>query len=431
MERSILNKSLAILMVAGVAGAAVGQTNFYAAADRGSVFINEVLTNVKGYDDDEGEYIELAGPPCGSLDGYALIVINSSAEGNDFDEDGTAYFYTEVDEAFLFSSKHTFSEDGFFVLWNSSRTPAVNPSNSSVSSAMGSSDVFSYFRADSAVNSDLLQGIGANLTLAGASIRHEAWFSEVALDAADVAGSLNNDGSQTFLLIDMNDVSSTVTISEIQKDARPLGPVGTPSSSNPSTDADIAWTVAVIDSVAFSNQNGGEYTFNEGEEIDFTPGFTPDALSRVDDITNASTTGYDAEGVSTIHTIGLSCPSAEEFRDAYTNWVWGDTANADGLPGVGGTQFGQSYSGSAMGDYASPTGGTPICLDININDRNGYLMTPGFANGSSAITVGSSQCGEGRGDLDGDGQVTWRDLQKALHSSDPEAVRNVLNNIGR
>lgn len=430
MER-ILNKSLAILMVAGVAGAAVGQTNFYAAADRGSVFINEVLTNPKGYDDDAGEYIELAGPPCGSLEGYALIVINSSAEGDDYDEAGTPFFYTEVDEAFLFTTKHTFSEDGFFVLWNSTRNPAVDPSNTSVGLAMGSSSVFSYFRADSAVEADLLQGITVNSTLAAASIRHEAWFSEVALDAADVAGNLNNDGSQTFLLIDLNDPSSTVTIAEIQKDARPLGPVGTPSSGNPSTDADIAWTVAVIDSVAFGNQGGGEYTFKEGEEIDLTPGFTPDALARVDDITNAGTTGYNSEGVSTIHTIGLTCPSTEEFRDAYTNWVWGDTASVDGLPGVGGTQFGQSFSGSALGDYASPTGGTPVCLDININDRNGYLMTPGFANGSSAITVGASQCGEGRGDLDGDGQVTWRDLQKALHSSDPEAVRNVLNSIGR
>lgn len=413
------------------AGTSLGQVNYFAASDRGSVFINEVLINPKSYDDEAGEYIELAGPPCGSLEGYALVVINSTSEGEDFDEDGTPYFYTEVDEAFMFTSKHTFSEDGYFVVWNSSRSPAVDPSNTSVGLAMGSSSVFSYFRADTAVQSDLLQGITVNSTLAAASNRHEAWFSEVALDGADVAGNINNDGSLTFLLIDMNDPSSTVSVSDIQKDARPLGPTGTPSSGNPSTDTDISWTVAVIDSVAVSNQNGGEYTFKEGEEIDFTPGFTPDALTRVDDITNAGNAGYDSEGKSTVHTIGLTCPSTEEFRDAYANWVWGDVASVDGLPSVGGTQFGQQYSGSAMGAYTSPTGGTGICLDININDRAGNNLTPGFANYTSAISVGSSQCGESRGDLNGDGQVNWLDLQKALHSNDSQAVRKVLNNMGR
>lgn len=346
-----------------------------------SLRLNEIMINTKGDDDQEWEFIEIFGQPNTSLGGLAIVVVN--------DEGSSA----EVDESFVFPAgdKYRTDEDGYFILWNSSATSA-NPDT-----CAGASELWEWLDGNATITQGILVG-----SISSASIRFEAAFQEVGTKgdggANDWPGKFNNDGSMSFLLI-----SDWTSDAAIKKDAsvNDSTTAGTPNFiTNP------AW---VLDAVAYSD-NGSEFVVLEGREFDYTSGFKPDALTRVDDV--------EPEMVYTDRYISGS----EEFRDVYTNWIAGDLSsndpsfNYDGAEAAGGVD-----KPAAMGTATQPTvniGLTPSTINDTFNGRGGEVSTV---------------CAESRGgaDFDGNGVVNAVDLLEAYRTGDMAQVRTVLDAMTR
>lgn len=364
-----LRNTLSCMMLAAVAGSV-------AAAP---VYINEIVTNPKG-NDEEWEYIELYGCPGESLTGYAVLVVVD-------DPDDTSN-PAEIDEAFHFptsGTKYSLDEDGYFVIWNTGY---------SQSGGAGSAQ-------NHANNSEIYDFLPDTVTNNGADIntstdRHEASFIELQT-AADQAGKLSNDGSITVVLL--NNISDYTII---EKDDTPPLTMGEPD-----------YPGDVIDEIAWSDNGGSEYTEEECNEFDHTPGFNPGYAIRVD---NASCLIDDT-----------SCDfDGEEYRSAYTNWYMGEIgSNPSG--------FSDYFLGdNAEGGFgAAAYGGTP-CFDP-VEDESNVEVTPGYANDSFPGGRGqiSASC-RVAGDANNDGQVDIRDIEYLLnHDGDYFELIEVLEGMGR
>lgn len=343
LGRGMLCGVLAAGAIALSSGNAQAQSNFTAATLSGKLFINEILINPpSGMGDDAAwEYIELKGCPGQSLRGLAVIVVN-----------GTNATTTENDETFVFpdSDKYKLDSNGYFVLWNSGADNAAS-SQALMEDQCDQSSVYAILPQ----RQTLPDGTGPDIT--SLTTRYEASFDELGTrgDTNDLPGQLANDGSITVLLIDR--IAGGTSIASISKDVDPDTADGT-------FDGNIGAAWKHIDSVAYSNNGGHEYTLRNGDEWDFTPGYIPDAMTRVDKVASGN------DGVSTTRNVKNTCPSntQDEYRDAYTNWVAGDLNSS------------KKYT-KGFGGLTPPTT-TDITFCVNDLTNANLFITPGAANGT-------------------------------------------------
>lgn len=402
MQLNTWNKSLAVMLVAGMACGASAQLS--------SLKLNEILVDADGSQDIERQFIELSGCAGTSLEGIVIIAIDSVRSGAG--TMGDPYVYTtEIDESWEFigtSNKYKLngtlgSGTGYFVLW-SGNSDSTNPDTQAQNS-----DIWGILPAS--IDQNLVPGDG---DLSIAATRYEASMEEVRnVPGGETAGTIKNDGSKTFLLIDWNAsvaaataASATLTLSDVEKD------VDCDPDDDGILEGDLAYLV-VIDEIAWAHQGGREFTLNEANEWDFSEGFSVEAVSRVDN----TTTGYDADRYIT------DGSNIDNYRQVYRNW-----------------QAGEQVSWSAMAyqdgfGYAPRPTMTGIGNATVVDDSNGSLgnyglatvnLTPGVAN--ETAQVGASGCNMSLTgpDQNGDGVVNFLDLGIAAQTGDMAQVREVL-----
>jgi len=255
------------------------------------VFINEVFTNPPGGSDDHFEFIELLGTPGRKLDGYAIAVLNGTEEKY-YDGNVTPappIPTPEIDEFFSLDGL-TLGSNGLLVL------VVTNPST--------------FYFPEMLADSNWVKW--ANLWNGG----------------LDVPGTMNNDGSTTFVLIrnrpgrtesDPCDPNGLRWGKQIAHDAEyfPIGgdnyqygngnldrgeSLGLGGSDTLDMagleNADLSDDLEVVDEVSFEDGQGWEYDtdgrhVDDGSTLDGLPyrhvhaiddpaNFNPDVLSRVD-----------------------------------------------------------------------------------------------------------------------------------------------------
>ncbi len=240
-------------MVAVVLWVAVGQAH-------AQVVINEVFQNPPGSSDDRNEYIELLGRPGMDLTGYAIALLKG---GRDIDNDGLpdgaiSEDAPEIDEAFSLDGL-TLGANGFLVVYNDTN---VFPSQILP-----------------------LLPVGANA----------ASFTATHIPTSDTVGNLSNDTSSTYVLVRKRPNHQIVgglsqydagygfrkdVMHDVDFDGEP--DVGTETPLPPIVDAaSMVDPYQMVDDFAFSHEGGKEYVRDPQQEITETPGFNPDAASRL------------------------------------------------------------------------------------------------------------------------------------------------------
>lgn len=364
-----------------------------ATAQQSSLRFNEIYINPPGggSTDERYEFIELFGCGNTSLSGLAIVVINHDPPAG-----------IEIDEAFVFDNgteAYQTNSAGYAVVWNSDS----DSSSIATQAANNNSEVFNdklpaSITQNFATDDDFLGSPRSTVVT-----RYEASFEEIEnVTGSETAGAISNGGSNTFLLIDLAnskraDGTTAATASDIFKDT-----VITDTNNDGVPDG---WqNFVILDSIAYSDNGGSELAYNEANEFDFTPGYNPDALTRVDDV---------SIGVDNNRFIGTSSPGTENFRDAYTDWLSGDidtNANLEYNEGIG-------------GENRPADGATAVVAPLT--DLDGYALTPGSANGSinGRGQISATGCTElATPDVDGDGIITVRDFQALLRAGDIEGA---------
>lgn len=201
-----------------------------AAPASAQVVLNEVLENPPGSTDEFYEYIELYGRPGMSLDGFAVVLLKGGGD-------------VEFDEAFGFDGL-SLGSSGLLVLVNNTGGGSLLPA----------------FPADTTV----------------------ATFTQTHIPTVDTPGNLANDDSSTYVLVRRRPVVTT-------------GPFPTDWRKDVSHDVDfdgqMDWPFEagaanlrpyqMVDDIAWSHQGGFEYTREDQDELNETPGFNPDSITRV------------------------------------------------------------------------------------------------------------------------------------------------------
>jgi len=374
-------KNASLLWLALLAGTANGQ-----------VVINEVCNDPPG-DDEAWEYIELYGRPGMDLTGYAIALFNG---GTDSNGDGIPGVLPEIDEAFNLDGL-TLGANGFLTIYND--TAGVAPS-------------MFFIDGDSTVAT--FNGTG---------------FST----ANDVPGKLENDGSSSFLLVrrrpghSLDAMGNSVfgpeyvfhkdEYHDVDFDGKldfgfETGLVGlNPNKVDP---------LQIVDDVAWSNSGGKEYVRSSQQELSDTPGFNPDAISRL---------FYYGSNPNLGHRVNSS-NEVVSTRMADEEWVYGEIGVLPATPADPAPQYqdpavdggkgptdpnGQLYScppSPASEMDCTPGAGMFLFDDIEIFDSStgeGFGLTPGSFNDS----LGYTQFRFGTADFDFDGAVGKSDLELA------------------
>ncbi|MFG0314811.1 MAG: hypothetical protein ACF8LL_11610 [Phycisphaerales bacterium] len=364
-----LRNTLSCMTLAAIAGSAAA----------GPIYINEIVSDPDG-GDGAWEYIELFGCPGESLTGYVVLVMN--------DDGSTA----EIDEAFHFpttGSLYSLDEDGYFVIWNTEYDEESEGDAGSPSDHALESDIYSVL-PDTITNNDA--------DIDNSTDRHEASFVELRT-AGDYAGKIANDGSITIILA--NNVSN---YGIIEKD-----------DSIPTT-----YPFTMIDEVAWSD-GGSEYTVEEANEFDYTPGFNPDMLVRCGNTSaNIVDTTLDLDPTS----------GTEPYRDAYIEW-FGAEVDSNPTANNEGDVF---YSKNSEDSYGAGayTAGPPSSF-TPMEDVDDVTATPGFANhyfdsDSKQISVTCRLAG----DMNKDGSVNFADIEHVLNNGGSYAdLLKVMDSMGR
>jgi len=202
----------------------------------GQVALNEVVENPPGSTDDFYEYIELYGRPGMSLDGYAVALLKGGGD-------------VEIDEAFRF--------DGF---------------------SLGSSGLL--VLVNDTLGGTLLPPFPPGTTV--------VTFTQAHIPTGDTPGKLGNDDSSTYILVRarsavVGGLFPTDWRKDVAHDVNFDGLLDWPHESG----AAALQPYQMVDDIAWSHQSGFEYTRQDQDEIDETPGFNPDAISRVAYFSNA------------------------------------------------------------------------------------------------------------------------------------------------
>lgn len=336
-----MNRAVTLLALAG-----------FAASVQGQVVINEVFENPPGDGDifDVAlEYIELYGEPGTDLTGWAVALLKG---GSDLSGNGIPNAQPEIDEAFHLDGL-SIGSSGFLVIFN-----------------------------NTAGFSDIPGLIPPGTTFAG--------FVEQHIPSVDTPGKLANDNSSTYVLVRrrpfhsvVNGVSVYAPGYAFRKDVNqdvnfdgqidfgiesPVGSAGSPSRVDP---------LQIIDDVAWSHRQGKEYPRSVQQKISDTPGFNPDAISRVAYYNENPLLGLR------LNDEGETVPT----RMADEEWVYGETGPSDGS---------LIYDPTRSGAPTDPDGDGFQDIDIT-----GFALTPGDFNDGAGI----AQFRWVRGDFNFDGVV--------------------------
>ena len=341
-------KKFALLALCGAAATAPAQ-----------VVITEVWENPPGDGDvfDPAlEFIEFYGEPGTDLTGFAIAQVKGGADVNG---DDIPEARPEIDEAFSLDGM-TIGDNGFLVLYN-----------------------------DTGGFSDIPFLIPAETNAIG--------FNSAHINFLDTAGKLANDGSSTYILVRERPAHSIVAGASVYEPEYDFH-----KDINPDVDYDgkfdFGFEVSVvgsfaartidplqmIDDVAWSNNGGKEYVRSSQQEISDTPGFNPDAVSRV---------AYFNENPM----LGLRLNSDEETvptRMADEEWIYGEQGPADGA---------FTYVPADSGGPTDPNGDGFQDIDIT-----GFQITPGDFN--DAPSAGIVQFRFVRGDFNRDGSADAADF---------------------
>ncbi len=232
---------------------AAGAAASIAASAHAQVVINELCENPPGGGSTADafiEYIELYGRPGMDLTGYAVVLFKG---GEDLNGDGTLDIPPEIDEAFTLDGLHLGS-NGLLVLYNG------RPHQSFIPLFLPNDGETAYSFFDTHIPSPF-----------------------------DINGNLGNEGSSTYALVRRRPFHSIVNGQSVYapgynvwKDAD--FDVNLDSAYDFGFEAPNASAIdpmQVIDEISWSHNAGLEYTRSRQQVISDTPGFNPDAVSRV------------------------------------------------------------------------------------------------------------------------------------------------------
>ncbi len=365
----------------------------------GQVVINEVFENPPGggSTDARFEYVELYGKPGLSLDGYAIALLKGGADPDDDNIPGpnpgdldADDLTPEIDEIFYLDGLALDSR-GFLVIYNNTGATSFIPS----------------------------------LAPAGAATAGWSGLFQPALGqdcVAESAGNFANDTSSTYVLIKDRDEFAydfcgsglnNQWVKDRYQDMDFDGKIdfGTetvvPGVFFGSQAAPLAFEpYQMIDDVAWSNAGGKEYVRSSEQEISDTPGFNPDAISRL------AYFGTNPNIGSRFNAAGVLVPT----RTADEEWVYGEVPNLstreyDLAESKGPTdQSAAGYDGSCNPDVDPLcAAGTGSFLFDDV-DLTGFALTPGDFNDSATLT----QFRWVAGDIDFDGDADAYDYQLLL-----------------
>ncbi|MFI4870351.1 MAG: hypothetical protein ACIARQ_00935 [Phycisphaerales bacterium JB061] len=301
---------------------------FAAGQAAGQLTLNEVFENPPNGGDGTWEYIELYGPPGMDLTGYAVALVKGGMdEDNDDIPDGNGNNDApEIDEAFSLDG-WTVGPNGLFILYNredfgfTSLEPylTVNPD-------------FDFFLPEGPDNPRYL---------------HAASFQVSAVPSVDIGGNLENDGSSTYLIIrrrpghSLSPAGTSNYAPEYgwKKDVTPdvdfnsrldFGDEhtrGVPlyfgnGLDGAQTTALTLEPVQIVDELSWSNSGGKEYNLGNRDllsnKLTETPGFNPDAVSRV---------RYDSTNPLVGWTVKGGSGELDRTSLADESWIYGETLN--------------------------------------------------------------------------------------------------------
>jgi hypothetical protein len=393
-----LNRALTLCVLAGAASSASAQ-----------VVLNEIFANPPGSGsagDDRWEYIEIQGPAGYDLSGYMIASVFGGADpnGNDIPGPLPAGFdvgddLCEIDEAWTLDGRQIGS-NGFFVLYNNngapsraSFIPALLPTatNSATFAQchIPTTDTAGRIKNDGSATFILLRKRpNHTLNASGLSVYGPgyAWRKDVNQDV-DFDGQIDFGGEGTLLSGGPRPAESP-----INSENAGTPPVGAPSRLE---------SYQMIDDLAWSNAGGKEYSRSKQQELTDTPGFNPDAASRVAYYGSNPLRGSVFDGVA-----------MSDSRMADEEWFYGD------IPAVPSLVYDATLSGGPT-DQNGPTYNASGVLDPNgtflLNDvsRVGFRMTPGTFNDVDSSGSGGANIVQSRfvpGDFNFDGVVDCDDL---------------------
>ncbi len=376
-------------------GAAI--TMSFVPAAFGQVVINEIYENPPGSGavaDAPTEYIELYGKPGMDLTGYAIGLLKggADADGDDVPDPGGDPPTPEIDECFALDGWEI-GPNGFFVIYNTAGDGSDPDDFTFLDTFLTPNPGYDDGQPESPTNKRFLDGAG---------------FTTLHIPSSDVDGNLSNDNSSTYVLVRKRPnhmVSNGVSVylpgyafrKEINQD------VNFDSAVDFGTETPIAGSpppsevehYQMVDDFAWSNNGGKEYTRSGQQELSETPGFNPDAASRLRYYLDNPLIGVfsrgDADGPFEII----------QTRTADESWIYGDiiaspatpdleydtTADVLGFvqtkaptdpdaPGFDGTCDPEPDDDRTSVSCA-PTGGVFLFTDIDVT---GFLLTPAALN---------------------------------------------------
>jgi len=274
-------------------------TPFIAAAVAGSlatiasaqIVINEVFENPPNGGDDTWEFIELYGPAGYDLTGYSVVLLKGGVDedGDDIPDGSNMQKHSEIDEAFSLDG-WKIGPNGYFVLYHTAQFGATG-----MDAHLTPNPDYKFFLPESLDNPRFLDG---------------ASFLTLHIPSVDVVGKLGNEDSSTYMLVrkrpghSLDENGNSVYASDFgwKKDAAPDADynsridfgdehtLGVPIYVNDGLEGTQAGAlmmqpVQIVDELAWSNSGGKEYNTpgrgDNSNKISETPGFNPDAVSRV------------------------------------------------------------------------------------------------------------------------------------------------------
>lgn len=363
MNRITTGAVVALLAMAGSANA--------------QLMITELFENPQSGTDEQYEYIEIYGCPGMSLDGYAIAAIKGGLDSDDNNTpDGTGGDnIPEIDEAYRLDG-YALGSNGFLVLYN-----------------------------DGDDNS-LIPGLAAPGTTLVA-------FSAAHIPSTDTPGNLNGTGSSTYVL-----VRARANPANFRKDVFPdadfdgkldfgdevgpfYGTVG-PLAVQP---------IQRVDELAWSNGGGKEYVADSDWEISDTPGFNPDAVSRLNyflaNPAIGSRTKDDGNGGFEIVSTRRADESFVYGEIPLATLAYDTSVDADGnrLSKAPTDPNATPYDGACDPEPNNP-GPNPGCTpnaagSYYFTDYNiaGFALTPGRYNDGAGLFQIRLQCAQSEGSL--------------------------------
>lgn len=362
---------------------AAGAAASIAASAHAQVVINELFENPPGGGSTADafiEYIELYGQPSMDLTGYALVLFKG---GQDLNGDGTLDVPPEIDEAFTLDGLRLGS-NGLLVLYNG------RPNQSFIPLFLPDDGETAYSFFDTHIPSPF-----------------------------DTNGNLGNDGSSTYALVRRRPFHSIVNGMSVYSNGyavwkdvdHDINRDGLYDYGFEGFGASAIDPMQVIDEIAWSHDAGLEYTRSRQQVISETPGFNPDAVSRV---------AYYGANPG----LGLRFNSSGEIvptRMADEELIYGDTMG-------GSLDF--TYDPTRVGAPTDPNGDG--FHDISIGSTSDpFRLTPGGFNDHAG--TGITQFRFIAGDLNFDGVVDAADLAFLdifLTGADFGATTNLLDSNG-